>query len=205
MHRGHLPAHDAEGVIQKARQRGQRIGRARGIGNDPFISQITLIGAHDNGDISLRRRARDKNPRGPRQKSAFRHGPRAAHAGAFQHEVNTVQIEFRKVRFGMEWNGQPINDQLFGPGVHLARPRTENAVVLKEISTGCQRFDVIDEHNLEGAALLHQHPQQRAPDAAKPVDGDADWMVWHGEPSILGQKTCLFSWLCVRIHPCNII
>jgi hypothetical protein len=94
----------------------------------------------------------------PPRQPALGHRPRAGHAGAFQHQIDAREIERAEVARAMEGNLAPVHHQRAGPRPYSARPGAENAVVVKEIGAGLQRFDIVDTDQIEFGPVLHEDP-----------------------------------------------
>lgn len=76
------------------------VGRTGGIGNDPRVAQLLLIGAEDNGPFGRFRWTRDQHVSRAGINASFRKLSLLNLAGTLQHHVDAAQVQCPQIWLG---------------------------------------------------------------------------------------------------------
>ena len=170
MDRHHRSGDNAESLIQQPRQRGQRIGGARRVRDDPVRAKLPFVGPQHHRHARRSRGARNQHAPRPGGQGAARHLGPVGPPGAFHHHIHPGQVQHRKVGFPCQGNAPSVQHQSALFQRDRPCPDAEDAVVFKQIGAHVGGGDVIDPDNLDlRPAALQPGPQHRTSDPAKAV------------------------------------
>jgi len=136
-----------------------------------------VVDAVDDGEVGAVGRGRDDHPLGPRRQMRCRLVARREDAGALQRDIDAA-IPVRQAG-GVLDRRHPdlaaVDHDEVAVDLDVRGEAAVDAVEAQQMRIGLDRAEIVDLHDLDVlAARFHDGAQDVAPDAAEPVDGDAN-------------------------------
>ena len=172
--RRHVAALDADPLVQHIGDRGEAVGRARGVRDDPVRgAELVVVDAHHDGHVGAIGRGRDDDPLGAGFEMLCRGLALGEDAGAFERHVDAELAPRQFGRVALGGNGD-----LAAADVHpivaagdLARKAAVHAVIAQQMRVGLDRPEIVDPDHFDfGVLMLVGRAQDQAANAAKTVD-----------------------------------
>ena len=180
MDRRHQAVDDADLVVQHLGQRGEAVGRARGIRDDLVLrAELVVVDAVHKGavDVLVARRRDDHLLRAAGDVRAGL-GLAREETGRFEHDIDAEVApgQLAGIALGEHLDAVAVDDDVATVDPDFTRETTVRGVVLRQVRVGLRIAEVVDGHDLDlvVAPGLVQRAQYVATDTAIAVDGDLD-------------------------------
>ena len=196
--RRHPAAAQAEALVQHLGHRGQAVGGARGVGDDPVPRRVVLVvvDAEHQGQVGTLGRGADDH--GLRARGEVLRGvvPLREQAGRLHHDVHAEVApgKGRRVALGQHLEVARAHPQPAAFDRHLVGQVAEHRVVLEQVGQRLRIRDVVDRDELDILlAALQGGPHDVAADPSEPVDPHLDGHCSCPPRGACSRRFCCFD------------